>query len=75
VDEPYVRESMMVPAAKIVKGYEPIMPTFQGLLRETEIQGLEAFIKSLGNDPNGGPPAPTVLALPPPKPKDQAQAQ
>jgi cytochrome c oxidase subunit 2 len=75
VDEPYVRESMMVPAAKIVKGYEPIMPTFQGLLRETEIQGLEAFIKSVGNDPNGGPPAPTVLALPPPKPKDQAQAQ
>jgi len=51
------------------------MPTFQGLLRETEIQGLEAFIKSLGNDPNGGPPAPTILTLPPPKPKDQAQAQ
>ena len=45
------------------------MPTFQGLLRETEIQGLMAFIKSLGSDPNGGPPAPTVLALPPPPAK------
>jgi cytochrome c oxidase subunit 2 len=69
VDEAYVRESMMQPQAKIVKGYDPIMPTFQGLLRETEIQGLEAFIKSLGSDPSSGPPAPTVLALPPPPAK------
>jgi cytochrome c oxidase subunit II len=69
VDAAYVRESMMQPAAKIVKGYEPIMPTFQGLLRETEIQGLIAYIKSLGNDPNGGPAAPTTLTLPPPPPK------
>ena len=72
VDEPTFSESMMHPQAKIVEGFDPIMPTFQGLLRETEIQGLDAFIKSLGNDPNGGPAAPTVLKLPPPKPKDQA---
>lgn len=65
VDADYVRESMMSPQAKIVAGFEPIMPTFQGLLREHEIQGLMAFIKSLGNDPNGGPPAPAVLSLPP----------
>ena len=47
VDETYVRESMMQPQAKVVKGFEPIMPTFQGLLRENEIQGLVAYIKSL----------------------------
>jgi cytochrome c oxidase subunit 2 len=47
VDEAYVRESMMLPQAKIVKGFDPIMPTFQGLLRENEINGLIAFIKSL----------------------------
>ena len=47
VDEPYVRESMMQPQAKIVDGFEPIMPTFQGLLKENEIRGLVAFIKSL----------------------------
>jgi cytochrome c oxidase subunit 2 len=47
VDENYVRESMMQPQAKIVAGFEPIMPTFQGLLREHEIKGLIAFIKSL----------------------------
>jgi cytochrome c oxidase subunit 2 len=47
VDEAYVRESMMQPQAKIVAGFDPIMPTFQGLLRENEINGLMAFIKSL----------------------------
>ena len=47
VDENYVRESMMQPGAKIVDGFENIMPTFQGLLRENEIRGLVAFIKSL----------------------------
>jgi cytochrome c oxidase subunit 2 len=47
VDEAYVRESMMLPQAKIVAGFDPIMPTFQGLLRENEINGLMAFIKSL----------------------------
>jgi cytochrome c oxidase subunit 2 len=47
VDEAYVRESMMLPQAKIVAGFDPIMPTFQGLLRENEIQGLMAYIKSL----------------------------
>jgi cytochrome c oxidase subunit 2 len=47
VDEAYVRESMMLPQAKMVSGFDPIMPTFQGLLRENEIQGLVAYIKSL----------------------------
>ena len=47
VDENYLRESMMQPSAKIVDGFENIMPTFQGLLRENEIRGLVAFIKSL----------------------------
>jgi cytochrome c oxidase subunit II len=45
VDENYIRESMMAPSAKIVMGYENIMPTFQGLLREREINALVAFIK------------------------------
>jgi cytochrome c oxidase subunit 2 len=47
VDENYVRESMMQPNAKVVQGFEAIMPTFQGLLRENEIRGLVAYIKSL----------------------------
>ena len=47
VDEAYVRESMLQPQAKVVEGFDPIMPTFQGLLRENEIRGLVAYIKSL----------------------------
>jgi len=47
VDEAYVRESMMSPQAKVVDGFQPIMPTFQGLLKENEIKGLLAFIMSL----------------------------
>jgi cytochrome c oxidase subunit 2 len=47
VDENYLRESMMNPGAKVVNGFEPIMPTFQGLLREHEIRGLIAYIRSL----------------------------
>ncbi len=47
VDENYVRESILYPQAVIVLGYQPIMPTFQGLLREREIQGVIAYIKSL----------------------------
>jgi cytochrome c oxidase subunit 2 len=66
VDENYVRESMMLPQAKVTAGFDPIMPTFQGLLREHEIQGIIAFIKSLGDNPTGGPPAPTTLSLPAP---------
>jgi cytochrome c oxidase subunit II len=47
VDEAYVKESMMNPQAKVVQGFEPVMPTFQGLLKQNEIDGLVAFIKSL----------------------------
>ncbi|MCW5980350.1 MAG: cytochrome c oxidase subunit II [Bryobacteraceae bacterium] len=46
VDENYLRESILDPQAKIVAGFEGIMPTFQGLLREREINALVEFIKS-----------------------------
>jgi cytochrome c oxidase subunit 2 len=47
VDEAYLRESMMSPQAKVVNGFEPIMPSFQGLLKDNQIKGLIAFIQSL----------------------------
>jgi cytochrome c oxidase subunit II len=47
VDAAYVRESMLYPQAKIVDGFEPIMPSFNNLLRENQIKGLIAFITSL----------------------------
>lgn len=47
VDANYIRESILEPQKHIVKTYEGIMPTFQGLLREREILGVIEYIKSL----------------------------
>ncbi|MCM2322948.1 MAG: cytochrome c oxidase subunit II, partial [Oligoflexia bacterium] len=47
VDENYVRESIEKPQAKVVKGFQPVMPTFQGLMTEAELSGLIAYLKSL----------------------------
>src|SRR5574340_1346659 len=33
-DEAYIRESILAPNAKVAAGYQPIMPTFQGLITE-----------------------------------------
>jgi|SRR5579863_861174 len=48
-DDNYLRESILDPSAKIVKGYTAIMPTFRGQLTEEQILQLIAYIKSLGN--------------------------
>jgi cytochrome c oxidase subunit 2 len=47
-DEEYLRDSILFPSAKIVAGYEPIMPTFKGQLSEEQILQILAYIKSLG---------------------------
>jgi cytochrome c oxidase subunit 2 len=46
-DEAYLRESILNPQAKLVAGYQPIMPTYQGLLSEENVMQLLAYIKSL----------------------------
>ena len=48
VDEVYLRESILRPNAKIVAGYPPIMPTFQGQINEEGILHIVAYIRSLG---------------------------
>ena len=47
VDENYIRESVLEPRAKVVKGYQPVMPTYQGLLKDKQIDALVEYIKSL----------------------------
>jgi cytochrome c oxidase subunit 2 len=47
VDENYTRESILNPQASIVAGYDPVMPTYQGLLNDKQIDALIAYIKSL----------------------------
>lgn len=47
VDYNYLREAILEPQAKIVAGYEPIMPTFKGLLRDRELLGVIQYIRTL----------------------------
>ena len=47
VDEAYVRESILNPAAKVAAGFQPIMPTSQGLVTEEQLLELIEYVKSL----------------------------
>jgi cytochrome c oxidase subunit II len=47
VDDAYLRESIVNPQAKIVNGFQPIMPTFQGLVSEEQLLQLIAYVRSL----------------------------
>jgi len=63
-DEAYIRESIVNPQAKLLEGYPPIMPTYQGLISEEGLLQLTAYIKSLSPAPASGgalaaPPAPS----------------
>jgi len=65
VDEAYIRESILTPGAKVTAGFQPIMPTFQGLVSEEGLLQLIEYVKSLKTDsqaqavrPAGGGPAP-----------------
>ena len=56
-DDNYIRESILNPQAKIVKGFQPIMPTFQGQVSEDDLIKLLAYLKSLA------PAKPTSLEV------------
>lgn len=47
VDENYIRESMLEPQAKVVAGFNPVMPTYQGRLSDKEIGAIIEYIKTL----------------------------
>ena len=54
IDDTYIRESILNPQARLVAGYGPVMPTFQGLVNEEGLMSLIEYIKSL---PATGAPA------------------
>jgi cytochrome c oxidase subunit 2 len=47
-DDNYIRESILNPQSKLVKGFQPLMPTFQGQVSEEDLLKLLAYVKSLG---------------------------
>jgi cytochrome c oxidase subunit 2 len=79
-DEAYIRESILNPTAKIVTGYQPIMPTFQGQVTEEQLMQLTAFIRSLSASatpgasptPAAATPAATPAAAPAASPRPAA---
>lgn len=56
-DDAYIRESILQPNAKIVAGFQPVMPSFQGLVSEEQILALTAYIKAQKDQPAPGKPA------------------
>jgi cytochrome c oxidase subunit 2 len=71
-DENYIRECILDPGAKRVKGFQPIMPTFQGLVSEEQVNALVAYVKSLSNTKA---PAGTSASTATPETKAQSQVE
>ena len=63
VDDAYVRESILTPQLKLAAGYQPLMPTFQGLVNEEGVMSLIEYIKSLPPSGQTGT-APQAIATP-----------
>jgi len=46
-DERYVRESILEPTKRISAGFQPLMPSYQGQVSESDIMHMTAYLKSL----------------------------
>ena len=67
-DENYIRESILEPAAKIVRGFKPVMPTFQGQLSDEQLNALVEYVKSLAGQQSGRPVNANGVAAATPQP-------
>jgi cytochrome c oxidase subunit II len=65
-DEAYIRESILTPTAKMVAGFQPLMPTFQGVVSEEQIAQLTAYVKTLTVTSSRPAPAPGTGGAPAP---------
>jgi cytochrome c oxidase subunit 2 len=77
-DEAYIRESVLYPQAKIVAGFDDIMPTFKGLITEDGMLKVVEYIKSLGPKngmPSSATPGPTQTTGEPQGPNGRATAK
>jgi cytochrome c oxidase subunit 2 len=49
-DENYVRDRLLSPHQKVVAGFEPVMPTFRGQLKDQEVTAIIEYLKELAKD-------------------------
>ncbi len=52
-DDSYLRESILTPSAKIVNGFEPLMPSYQGQVTEEQLLALIKYLKTINQGPPG----------------------
>jgi cytochrome c oxidase subunit 2 len=50
-DDGYLTKSMMEPAADVVAGFKPVMPTYRGVLEEPEVAALVELMASVKDKP------------------------
>jgi len=48
-DDGYIRDSILQPKRDITAGFQPIMPSYAGLLDDGEVQSITAYIRSLAS--------------------------
>lgn len=46
-DENYLRESIIDPTAKMVKGFQPVMPSYKGMIKDDDIAAIIDYLKTL----------------------------
>jgi cytochrome c oxidase subunit 2 len=54
VNEEYLRESILRPMQRVTKGYQPVMPSYEGQIGEEEVLQLIAYLKTLKGAAGGG---------------------
>lgn len=45
--EAYIREELMTPAKRVVKGYPPAAPSYEGQLTDQEVGAIMAYLETL----------------------------
>jgi cytochrome c oxidase subunit 2 len=48
-DERYIRDSILLPKAQVVAGYDPVMPSYAGQIGEDDLLKIIEYIKSIGS--------------------------
>lgn len=69
-DDAYIKESILTPNVSIIKGYQPVMTPYAGILDDREIEAITAFLKTLSD--RGGA-AEAVAAETPDAPETQQE--
>jgi cytochrome c oxidase subunit 2 len=65
-DDQYLRDSILLPGKDLVAGYQPIMPSFQGVIPEGDLLELLSYLRSLSKSPTpSSSPASSSVPLSP----------